>query len=423
MKELINQYKYKTASNMPRRGLGILLAFTIALSGCGIMDSSDTAMPDSFETSSAPTASVTPSFHETTNTADSSYVPETTEYEPPRLSEAEIVLQSMTTEEKIGQMFFAAVRKDANGSGITGLTDHISALITENHIGGYILFSENIVTETQTKGFISELKSLSKIPLFVGVDEEGGLVSRTGALGYEKIPAAEAIGKAGQEKAYACGATIGAYLSELGFNVDFAPDSDINTNPANTVIGSRAFGSDELTVSKMVVAFLNGLNDEGIMGTVKHFPGHGDTNQDSHYGFASVTHDIKRLRAVETVPFKAAIDNGVPFVMVGHISVPNVTGDDMPATLSKTIVTDLLRDELGFKGIIITDAMDMGAITNAFSSGEAAVKAILAGVDMILMPQNFEEAYASVVNAVKEGTIGIDRIDESVLRILEIKYK
>ena len=209
---------------------------------------------------------------------------------------------------------------------------------------------------------------------------------------------------------------------QLGFNLDFAPVADVNSNPNNTVIGSRAFGTDPEKVAEMVAACVKGFRDSGMVCTLKHFPGHGDTEEDSHYGEAKSWKTLDELRTCELRPFQAGIEAGASMIMVGHITLPNVT-EEIPATLSHDIVTGILREEMKYNGIIITDSMAMNAIANWYSSDEAAVKAIQAGCDMILMPYQLESAVNGIETAVNSGDITEERIEESVLRILKAKLE
>lgn len=263
------------------------------------------------------------------------------------------------------------------------------------------------------------------LPLFISVDEEGGKVARVAndsPISVEHFPYMPEIGAAEDAVARAqeVGDGIGSYLHELGFNLDFAPVADVLTNPENTVVKERSFSSDPEKTAELAAAVASRLERQGVYSCLKHFPGHGATAADSHKGYAYIDKTLEELRAAELIPFQRGIEAGASFVMVGHISVPKVTGDDTPATLSKTMI-DILRNELQFDGIVITDAMNMGAITNDYSSGEAAVKAIEAGVDIILMPADFKAAYAGILDAVKTGKISEERIDASVRRIITIK--
>ena len=240
----------------------------------------------------------------------------------------------------------------------------------------------------------------------------------------KQIQNMKTIGESGDpKKAREVGDTIGEYLSEYGINLDFAPVGDVLTNEKNQVIGSRSFGRDPQLVAKMVDAECNGLLKHGVLPCIKHFPGHGATEGDTHLGFAITKRTLGQLRKSELVPFQMAAKEQRPFIMVSHISVPSITDSDIPSSLSYKMITTILRGELGYQGIIITDAMNMGAIQKNYKPETAAVEAVKAGVDIILMPQDFKKAYQAVLEAVKQGEISEERIDESVRRILEIKFK
>lgn len=392
------------------------LAFIILFCLCGCISAEVPSIPPVSETPqiTSPPPSVRPS------TVSSPTPSPTPSPEPSPVKEPEkweIIMAGMSLEEKVGQMFMAAYRKNQNGA-ITELDSAIEQSIREHHLGGVILFSENIVSIEQTKNYISSLKSLSEIPMFIGVDEEGGTVTRLSALDYPKTPSA---GSMKTDDAYRYGSQIGMELAELGFTVNFAPVADLNTNPKNTVIGKRAFSSEPERASSMIRDFSRGLSENGIMPVVKHFPGHGDTLTDSHNGMASVTHNLDRIKSIEILPFLAGISEGAA-VMVGHITTPEITGDNEPAIFSEFLLTGFLRGEYGYNGLLFTDAMDMGAVTKYYSSSEAAVKAIQAGIDIILMPQDLSEAYNAVLAAVENGDIPEERINESIERILKAKY-
>ena len=353
---------------------------------------------------------------------DDDFLVHSLEERPTADSQIEKYIQEMSLEEKAGQMFMCAFRDRSQG--VTEINAYMRSTVNNYHPGGVILFSENISNEAQAKKLIGDLQNESRLPLFIAVDEEGGLVSRLKSLGGERLPDAAQVGRSGDfSQAFERGVTIAKSLQNLGFNVNFAPVADINTNSMNTVIGSRAFSPDPEIAGGMVSEFVRGLQGEGIAATLKHFPGHGDTKEDSHYGLASVTHDMDRLTEKELVPFQMGIDAGVGFVMIGHISVPSITGNDEPALFSEKIITGILRDKMKFNGVIVTDALDMGAVTRYYSPGETAVKAILAGVDILLMPQDLDAAYNAVLDAVRNGEISESRIDESVRRILEMKAR
>lgn len=344
-------------------------------------------------------------------------------------------MESMTLREKVGQLFF--IRPDAldvtqspaqiNSSdteGVKMLTDDMRSMLAAYPVGGVAIFGKNISDPETLRTFTSELRSAVTVPMFLGVDEEGGLVARLGnnaAFGLPTYESAAAVGASGNPAdAENMGQTIGAYLADYGFTVDFAPVADVYTNPANTVIGNRAFSTDAKLAASMAGACAQGLAAQGVLPVYKHFPGHGDTAEDSHNGLAVTykTHD--ELAACEWLPYSTNDLTGCA-VMVGHIAVPNVTGDLTPASLSETMIGGYLRGELGFSGLVITDSMAMHGVTDSYSSGDAAVKAILAGVDIILMPEVLSEAFEAVVAAVENGTISEARLNESVYRILEYK--
>ena len=260
--------------------------------------------------------------------------------------------------------------------------------------------------------------------MIFAIDEEGGSVSRIANTPTFQVPqfsGAGAIGAAGDpEKAREMGSAIGQYLRQYGFHLDFAPVVDINSNPDNIIIGSRSFGSDAQTVSTMANAMIDGLHSAGIMACIKHFPGHGDTSGDSHDGYVSISKSWEELLQCELIPFINALDK-TDLVMAAHISTPYITGDGLPASLSPTMLTDKLRGELGYDGVIITDSLAMGAITQNYSSAESSVLAFTAGADLLLMPYDYIAAYEGILSAVQNGEISMARLDESVLRILRLK--
>lgn len=338
-------------------------------------------------------------------------------------------LEDMTLEEKVAQMFMVAPDALTGVTGTIQVGDITKEAYEDRPVGGLIMMGNNLETPEQTKEWNASMMELSQektgLPLFLSVDEEGGTVSRISgndAFGVEDVGDMSEIGrKEDKQKAYDAGKTIGSYLKELGFNMDFAPLADVWTNPENTIVRERSFGSDPELVAKMAAEEIKGLHSQDIYTVTKHFPGHGGTSEDSHEGAAYSESTEDELEKCEFLPFKAAIEEGTEFIMAGHISLPNVLDDDTPASLSKEIITEMLREKLGYDGIVITDAMDMGAITRSYTSAEAAVKAVQAGADVILMPEDFEEAYQGILSAVSNGTLPEDRIDESVERILEVK--
>ncbi len=374
---------------------------------------------------STDTASASPSSTDTSTTVvpndDAQTSPQVVDKEEEIvLSLAEQTLAQMTTAEKIGQLLMMDFRTNADGTGMTTLGESVATQIADYALGGVILFAENLDTATQTTQLIADMQACASIPLFIGVDEEGGLVSRLGNSNIAHTDFAPMGTLTSTEQAAEAGQTIGSELVALGFNVNFAPVADVNTNPANTVIGNRAFSSDATIAAERVAAFVTALQQEGISGSAKHFPGHGDTATDSHYGIATVSHDLERLLSVELLPFQAAAQAGVDMMMLGHISTPNVTGNDLPASLSADMVA-LLRESCDFDGVITTDAMNMQAITDYFGVGEAAVLAVQAGVDLVLMPADLTAAYTALEQAVAEGEITMDELDAHVLTVLRLK--
>lgn len=336
------------------------------------------------------------------------------------------IIAGMTLREKIGQLFI--VRPDAldftlsqeqidnyKESGVLELTEEMRAALSEYPVGGVALFGKNIENPDQLKKFTAELKNAGNIPLFLAVDEEGGLVARLANSEGFDLPQYESASET--EDAGEMGRTIGAYLKEYGFNVDFAPVADVNSNPDNPVIGSRAFSDNAQTVREKSAAMAKGLSENGIMPVYKHFPGHGDTAEDSHAELAVVHKSLEQLKEIEWVPYE---NQKIMAVMIAHVAAPEA-GVEGPASLSYTAVTEWLRGLLGHDGLVITDSLSMAAITNSYAPGEACVMAIEAGVDILLMPAGLQEALDGVEHAVKSGQIPESRIDESLRRILTEK--
>ena len=363
---------------------------------------------------------------------------------PTPVDEVEAQLQKMTLREKVGQMFY--VRPECLDttihfnlpSGIDESADDIREIklqavnatmkgVNEKYpVGGIILYAHNIKDEAQLARFIPEIRALKGSPLLC-IDEEGGRVARIANndnFNEKKYESMGAIGATGDpQNAYECGNTIGTYLRRYGFDIDFAPVADVNTNPENIVIGQRAFSDDPAVAAPMVTNYLQGLKDAGVTGCIKHFPGHGDTKSDTHYGYAQSMKTWDEMLGCEMTTFKAGIAWGCQLIMTAHIAAPNVTGSDVPSTMSPVILQDKLRGELGYQNIIITDAMEMGAITQQYNCAEATVGCIQAGVDIVLGPQNFVQAFDAVIAAVNNGTITEERINQSVRRILKLKSK
>lgn len=371
-----------------------------------------------------------------TETQETESIPQTEEPEAteaqtvvdPLVEQAAQIVSGMTLEEKVAQMFFITPEALTGYGQVTVAGDATNEAYQKYPVGGLIYNSQNLVDIDQTKTMMAKMQQYAdsriSLPVFLGVDEEGGSVTRIAsneAYGLTNVNNMSDIGATGDtQNAYQAGVTIGTYLSDLGFNLDFAPVADVLT-VSDSVIGNRSFGTDSELVASMALSELQGLESMGIQGVVKHFPGHGGVSGDSHSGAVSTDKSLEELFASELVPFQRAIDGGAEFLMVGHIAAPNVTGDDTPASLSKVMITDVLRTQMGYQGVVITDAMNMTAITANHAADEAAVLAVNAGADMILMPEDFGKAYNGVIDAVNNGTIEEYRINEAVVRIVKAK--
>ena len=332
----------------------------------------------------------------------------------------------MTLEQKVAGLFFVTPEQ------LTGVGQAVQAgegtqeALATWPVGGLVYFKQNIQSEEQLREMLANTASYSTFPIFLGVDEEGGRVARVAdALGLENVGPMADIGSTGDvQAAYTANQTIGTYLASYGFNVDFAPVADVLTNEDNAVIGDRAFSGDPQTVADMVAGAVEGLQSAGVSACLKHFPGHGDTAGDSHTGAAETDRTKEEMDAAEFLPFRSGIETGADMVMVGHISAPSLTdGEKIPASLSEEIITGILREELGYDGIVITDAMNMAAVTDYYEADVAAIMALKAGADMILMPEDFQQAYEGVLQAVQDGTISLERVDDSLKRIYRVKLR
>uniref|UniRef100_UPI0028ABF19E glycoside hydrolase family 3 protein n=1 Tax=Exiguobacterium sp. TaxID=44751 RepID=UPI0028ABF19E len=352
-------------------------------------------------------------------------------------------IDMMTLEQKIGQMIMPDFRQ-WNGSNHTSLAPEVANIIDRYDLGGVILFAENVSETEQTTKLVHDLQEVVKqddsndIPLFVTIDQEGGIVTRLGTG--TNLPGNMALG-ATRSSAYAndAGHIIGSELHALGINVNFGPVLDVNSNPGNPVIGVRSFSSDPELVGMLGSALMKGIQTEGVAATAKHFPGHGDTATDSHYGLPVVDRSLEELEQVELVPFKRAIAEDIDMIMTGHIGMPTIESEvvtskngtfPLPATLSDDVITGVLREKLGYDGIVITDALNMQAIADNFTESEAVLKTFDAGVDIALMPTilrseqdviKLDQIFKDVIAAVKDGRLSEERIDQSVERILTLK--
>jgi beta-N-acetylhexosaminidase len=325
----------------------------------------------------------------------------------------------MTLKEKIGQMFMV-------GFAGAGPTKAVLKLIKEFHLGGVILFSRNLNSPTQTAKLCNALQAQSSnMPLLIAIDQEGGRVSRL-PKGFSIFPGgAKLAASQSPELVYRAAEATAKELRAVGINMNMAPVLDVNTNPDNPVIGDRAFGASPTLVSTLGLTMIAGFQDNNVIACGKHFPGHGDTGADSHKELPRVAHDLRRLRDVELRPFAHSIQNGLASIMTAHVLYPALDPDE-PATLSARILTGLLRQGLAFKGVVVTDDLEMAAISDRHGAGEAAVKAIGAGADIILFCRDEAKPLAAIeaiARAVKQKRISEARIDQSLLRILQLKEK
>lgn len=332
-------------------------------------------------------------------------------------------IEVMPIEDKVAGLFIVTPEAITGVSKAVQAGDGTKDALNQYAVGGLIYFKQNIQSEEQLTEMLSNTALYSRYPLFLAVDEEGGSVSRIAQAGLgENVGSAQQIGETGNvNNAYAAGASIAGYLVPLGFNLDLAPVADIN-NMEGSFIGDRSYGSDSVLATGMVASMVRGLEENGVSACLKHFPGIGSSVEDTHIEMAVTERTADQFRAEEFAVFAAGIEAGADFVMMGHISAPALTGDNTPCSLSEAVVTDILRKELGFNGVIITDAMNMGAITEYYGADEAAILALRAGCDMILMPEDFELAYHGVLEAVERGDISEERINDSLRRIYRIKY-
>lgn len=332
-------------------------------------------------------------------------------------------IHEMTLEEKIGQLFMAGFQG-------TEPSENITRLIRDYHIGGVIYFTRNVKNTKQLYELSRDLQQVAmdagKHPLFISIDQEGGMVARI-TDGVTLSPGNMALGAAGdKDAAYQLSKIVGKELRALGVNMNFAPCVDVNNNPLNPVIGVRSYGEDPRIVAEFGVEAVTGMQAEHVSAVSKHFPGHGDTNVDSHLDLPVIAHGLDRLESLELVPFKETFAHDVDGVMVAHINFKSIEPDNVPSTLSKRIVSELLREKLGYEGVAMTDCMEMNAIIEYYGIEEASVMAIEAGIDIVLISHTFERQYKAmeaVKKAVESGRLTMEQVDRSVLRVLKLKEK
>lgn len=342
---------------------------------------------------------------------------------------AEDITDEMSLKNKIGQLFMVSLYSldQADSKNQTKITSEMKETLKKYPVGGVVLFSKNMKTDKQTRQLISDLQDASYVPLFVAVDEEGGEVSRVASndkMNVTHYPSARKIGETYDDQQIEdMGKNQSKELKALGFNMNFAPVADVLTNADNIEIGDRSFGSDAGKVADIISTLVKSMQKQQISATLKHFPGSGDTNGDTHTGSIKTEQSIQELRKTDFLPFQAGIKAKTDAIMVSHLMLANVTDEEEPSSLSKRVVTDILRKELEYDGMIITDAMNMKSITDNYSAGEAAVKAIQAGNDIVVMPENLKKAYKAVKIALRNGNIKESQIDDSVERIIYTKLK
>ncbi|WP_213579125.1 beta-N-acetylhexosaminidase [Paenibacillus lautus] len=342
---------------------------------------------------------------------------------PPNETEDEIaeLMNDMTVEEKIGQLVLVGLEG-------TAIDETSRKLVKDHHVGGFILFKDNIESVEQTVKLLNDLKeanAANPVPLWLSIDEEGGRVTRFPEE-YVKLPSSGKVGSKGDlALTKRVGGLIAQKVAGLGLNMVFAPVLDIHSNPNNPVIGDRSFGTTAETVTEHGIASMKGIQEKGVVPVVKHFPGHGDTSVDSHLGLPVVEHDLKRLHEMELVPFQQAINEGADVVMVAHLLMKSID-PDTPSSYSKPVINDLLREEMGFKGVVITDDMTMGAISGSTDVGEASVKSVVAGSNMVLIGHEYAQEEAviqALTKAVRSGLIPEEMLNDRVRATLELKHK
>ncbi|MDQ0066253.1 glycoside hydrolase family 3 protein [Chryseobacterium lathyri] len=346
------------------------------------------------------------------------------QYQPKNISEEDLkkahhwvnkTYRSLSQDEKLGQLFIVALYTNKGEDYI----NQIRNIVVNDKIGGLILMQDDAAREIN---LVNEFQQKSKIPMMIGMDAEWGLFQRIATA--HKFPWAMTLG-AVQDKSliYQMSAKIAEDCHRMGINWDFAPVVDVNTNPDNPIIGNRSFGSEVDNVISSALSYSNGLQDNTILAAIKHFPGHGDTSTDSHLDLPVVSHSLERLNTVELAPFKALMDKGIGGVMVAHLYVPSLeSGKGIPASVSKNIITGVLKEKLGYKGLIITDALNMGAVANKYKPGQLDALAFKAGNDIMLFSQGVSEGKKLIQKAIENGEIPQSRVEESVKKILLTKY-
>ncbi|WFA87386.1 beta-N-acetylhexosaminidase [Paenibacillus amylolyticus] len=416
----MHNYRYNSNNTWrkPLHMMCLLLGIVLLLSACGQAQKPSSATDSNTGSNAGSNSGQSSSSPEQNTAPPQEEVPEEPQEEVDPVQEQ---LSSLTLEEKIGQMILAGVQG-------TTLDDQAKQMITDQKVGGIIFYANNVSTLEGTANFVQSIKEANQsnpVPIFMSVDQEGGKVSRMPET-VESIPSSR---KVGETKDSALAETMGELLARqvqlAGFNVDFAPVLDVNSNPKNPVIGDRSFGSSAELVSRMGIAEMKGLRNEGIIPVVKHFPGHGDTSVDSHLDLPVVNKTEKQLAELEWIPFQAAVKEQVEAVMVAHILFPKLDPDH-PASLSDVIIGEHLRGKFNYDGVVITDDLSMGAIAKNYKLDQATLATVKAGSDILLVAHSYESAktiFDTLISAVKSGKITESRIDESVYRILALKQQ
>lgn len=420
----------KMRRRMKKAALALGLALCLAFAGCGAEEAGSTTEKsvksisdavddiDTSDSESQTEASETETENGETEEATSEQEKQTGEAS----ALVEETLAGMSLYDKICQMMFVTPESITGMEIVTAAGETTKASLEKYPVGGIMYSAQNLESSQQVTEMIANSQEYSDIDLFIAADEEGGIVNRLmRTLGTTYIDSMYNYRNDGTETAYNNAYTIASDMSSYGFNLDFAPVADVWSNPDNTVIGERAYSDDFSQAAELVGSAVKGFEAGGVLCTLKHFPGHGDTAQDSHYSSAYVTKTKDEIMSEEMLPFEAGIEAGADFVMVGHLIVPDI--DELPATLSYKIGTEMLRDEIGFEGVVITDSLNMEAISDNYTAGDAAVMAVQAGMDMLLDSADIDAAIAALENAVESGEITEDRIDQSVRRILTAKEK
>ncbi|WP_438350376.1 beta-N-acetylhexosaminidase [Paenibacillus sp. FA6] len=388
----------------------MIMCVMLALGGCSSNNSQDAGQSDS----STNTNQLPPN--------DEGTLPDNQEdvqIEP--TDSVEELLNRMSTDEKIGQLVVVGIDGTINN-------EDSRRFIEEYHVGGFIFYKDNMESTQQALRLFNDLKlsnEVNKVPLWMSVDEEGGRVTRM-PKEFLKLPTNEAIGKKNDAKlSNEIGQILGRELKGFGLNMDFAPVLDIHSNPNNPVIGDRSFGNQATVVSSLGIATMHGIQSQGVVPVVKHFPGHGDTSVDSHIGLPIVDNSLDRLRKLEFLPFQDAINQEAEVVMIAHILLPKVD-PDYPASLSKIVISDILRNELGFNGVVITDDMTMGAIVENYDLQQSSIQSVIAGTNIVLVGHDVEKGIAviqALTDAVKNGKISEELLNNRVYTILKLKEK